>query len=220
MALLLAASAQPAQAQFAGSLNLASNDIFRGHSTSGDNPALTGSVAFDHHSGLYLGGTLSGMAGEHHGPRFNATTQFAGWATQAGRISFDAGVIHRRYSRFYTAEYARDYFEAYAGISGRDLGVRLFYSPDFDNHGRSAVYSEVNATLLSRERFSLTAHIGGLAPPKEPGEDSRSVELDWRLGLSRRFVPFTASLDLIGSNAYGDGRATHHKAMISISRVF
>lgn len=193
--------------------------MFRGNSLSGDNPGLTLGLSYDHSSGLYAGGTVTAIAGEHVGPRINGGTQYVGLAQRGFGLSFDTGIVHRSYSRRYSKEYATDYFEAYAGIAGRDIGTRFYYCPDFDGKGASSAYGEVNATFISREKWSLNGHVGGLLPPRETGHDSRMLDVDWRLGVSRSIERFSLSVDWAGAH-HQSGEETDHRLVVSISRAF
>jgi len=211
--------AAPAFAQFAGTAVVASDDMFRGRSTTDHNPALTVGVSYDHSSGLYAGGSITATAGNNVDPRIGAGTQYAGYARPVGRLSLDIGVVHRSYTRLYTAEYARDYTEGYVGISGRDIGTRFYLCPDFDGHGKPAAYAEVNATVFSDRYWTMSGHAGALRPPREHDTGQRTTTFDGRVSVARRLGPVSMSFDMVGL-AHREGGNDSARVVLSVSGAF
>jgi uncharacterized protein (TIGR02001 family) len=203
-------TAAPAAAQVGPgySLSVASDDRFRGQSTSDELPVATGTISFDHPSGGYAGLSLTAGPTRHDGPRLLRSVQYIGYARRLRPgLSLDAGVSNRIYTRQATVEYARRFTQFYVGIVGRRLSSRVFFSPNYDGNARSASYAELDALLLNRGAWSVTGHLGGLAPPSEPGRPVRRIEVDYRLGLARRVGRSAFSATLVGG---GPDEEDHH----------
>jgi uncharacterized protein (TIGR02001 family) len=218
---LLLASGAPARAELAYSGLVASDDRFRGDSTSGHRPVATVSAAYDDVRGFYLGLSFTAVAAGDYGLKPLRATQYAGYAKRLkSGLSLDLGVTHRISSHYYTGEYARDLTEAYVGLVGRRLSSHIFFSPDYDGHGGASLYGEVEALLLDRGPWSLSSHVGALVPPREDPTGSRTVELDGRLGATRRFGRTAISLNGIAATPAHDSRRWRGTALLSISHSF
>jgi hypothetical protein len=218
---LLLALATPVRAQFAFSGVIASDDRFRGDSTSGNRPVATVSAAYDDLHGAYFGISFTAVAAGEHGLKPLRSTQYAGYSKRLkSGLSLDAGITHRISSRYYTGEYARDLTEAYVGIVGRRWSSHVFFSPNYDGHGGDSLYGEVEALLLDRGKWSLSSHVGALVPPREGPAESRTAELDGRLGATRRFGRTAISLNWIAATPAHDSRRWRGTALLSISHSF
>jgi uncharacterized protein (TIGR02001 family) len=218
---LVLALAAPARAELSFSGVVASDDRFRGDSTSGHRPVATVSAAYDDVGGFYLGISFTAVAAGDYGLKPLRSTQYAGYAKRLKPgLSLDVGVTHRVSSDYYTGEYARDLTEAYVGIVGKRLSSHLFFSPDYDGHGGASVYGEVEALLLDRGQWSLSSHVGALVPPRESAGASREIELDGRIGATRRLGRTAISLNWIAATPAHDSRRWRGTALLSISHSF
>src|SRR3954452_24244533 len=133
---LLLALAAPVRAELAYSGSIASDDRYRGDSTSGQRPVASVAIAFDDFHGPYAGISFTAVAARGEGIEPLRSIQYAGYAKRLkSGLSLDVGVTHRVYSHYYTGEYGRDFSEAYVGIVGRRLSSHLFFSPDYDGYG-------------------------------------------------------------------------------------
>jgi uncharacterized protein (TIGR02001 family) len=216
---LLLALAAPARAQLAFSGTIASDDRYRGDSISGDRPVATFSIAYDDVHGPYAGISLTAVAAED-GIEPLRSVQYVGYARRLkSGVSLDIGVSHWTTSHYYTGEYGRDFTEAYVGIVGRRLSTHIFFSPNYDGRGGS-IYAEVNDLLLDRGNWSLTGHVGALAPPKEVAEPGRSLRIDGRLAATRRFGTTALSLALVGATPREDSNRWPRTILVSLTHSF
>jgi uncharacterized protein (TIGR02001 family) len=220
LAALFLALAAPARAEPAFSGTIASDDRYRGDSTSGNRPVATFSIAYDDAHGPYLGISLTAVAtGEGIEPL--RSIQYFGYAQRLkSGVSLDVGVSHWISSHYDTGAYGRDFTEAYVGIVGRRMSSHIFFSPDYDGHGGASVYAEVNDLLLDRGNWSLTGHVGALAPPREPVERRRRLEVDGRLGPTRRFGRTALSLTLVGATPSQDTDRWRRAVLVSLTHSF
>jgi uncharacterized protein (TIGR02001 family) len=218
---LLLALAAPVRAELAFSGVIATDDRFRGDSTSGNRPVATVSAAYDDVHGPYFGISFTAVAAGDYGLKPLRSTQYAGYAKRLDSgLSLDVGVIHRISSHYYSGEYARDLTEAYVGVVGRRLSSHIFFSPNYDGHGGDSLYGEVEALLLDRGKWSLSSHVGALVPPREGPAASRTIEVDGRLGATRRFGRTAISLNWVAATPANDSRRWRGTALLSISHNF
>ncbi len=216
---LFLALAVPARAQLAFSGTIASDDRYRGDSISADRPVATFSITYDDARGPYAGLSLTAVAADD-GIEPLQSVQYAGYAQRLkSGISLDVGVSHWISSHYYTGEYGRNFSEAYVGIVGRRLSSHLFFSPDYDGHG-AALYGEVDDLLLDRGNWSLTAHVGALAPPRETAEPRRSLRLDGRLAATRRFGRTALSFAFVGATPSQDSARWRRTLLVSLTHGF
>lgn len=210
-----------AHAQISGTISLASNEMFRGESVSGNDPAVSAAFSLDSDSGLFAGASASIAAGGES-PRLTSATQYAGYAIRKGQVSAEVGVIHRRYQRVVDTAYRRDYFEIYAGISTRTIKARVYVSPDYLVDGRSSYYGEVNARLLAVGKWSLDGHAGLHLIPPDIGSAKRGLRnyQDWRVQVSRPLGKVFVSAGIAGTNYPVFSPSGKARVFASISRAF
>jgi uncharacterized protein (TIGR02001 family) len=197
----------PAFGEAAFSASVATDDRFRGDSTSDHRPVASVSVAYDDIHGPYFGISLTGVATRDDGVQPLNSIQYVGYAKRLkSGLSLDVGITHRIYSHYYAGEYGKRFTEAYVGVIGRRLSSHIFYSPDYDGYGGASVYAEVDALLLDSGNWSVAGHVGALAPLS--ASRWRSAEGDWRVGATRRFGRTAVSLNWVGATParYGDRR--------------
>jgi hypothetical protein len=200
---------------------VASDDRFRGDSTSGERPVATFSIAYDDVHGPYAGISFTAVAAKGWSIEPLRSIQYVGYARRLkSGISLDVGVTHRISSHYYTGEYGRQLTEAYVGIVGRRVSSHLFFSPDYDGHGRAALYGEVEALLIDRGNWSLSSHVGALVPPREDPSQSRSIEIDGRLGAARRFGKTALSLNWVSATPAHDSKRWRGTVLVSLSHSF
>lgn len=149
------------------------------------------------------------------------SVQYAGYARRlSASLTLDVGVTNRVYSRYFTGEYGDMLFEGYVGVVGRRVSAHVYVSPDFDGLGGDSLYGEIDALLIQRGRWSLSGHIGGLIPPREPGETSAGKVLDWRLSATRTFGRLGVSLQWVGSGPDHTTSRWQSGAVLSATRSF
>lgn len=206
---------------------IASDDRFRGASTSDGRPVVTAALSLDDPSGLYGGVSVTAGGVHDEGVRLLRSVQYAGYARRvAASVSVDVGAVRRAYDRYATVEYGRSFAELYAGLVGRRVSAHLFYAPNYDGWGHDASYAQVEGTLVERGRVTLSGHLGALRPPRIEGF-GRAVTSDWRLGATWRPDQLAAvSLIWIGAgqgyDRYSENRRTGRRGalVLSVSRAF
>lgn len=170
-AIALAASlcAGAAAAQVVGSLDLASQNRYRGTATDDVGPVLRASVMADSTfafadgayagvSGLWRtrdGGLASADAMLGWSGRWNALEPFAAVDPRWG---WDAGV-HRMH---YGAGSRYDFSEAMLGLLAPNVSARVWWSPHYFGGDWASIYGEVNGNLDLDEHWRLFAHVGAL----------------------------------------------------------
>lgn len=203
------------------SLTAASDDRFRGRSISGERPVATALASYDDVRGPYAGVSVTAVATRDEGVQPLRSVQYLGYAKRLhSGLTLDAGVVSRLYTRQFTGGYADVFVEAYVGVIGRRVSGRLYLSPDFDGRGGNSAYAEVEALLFERGRWSMSGHLGLLAPPREPGQRRALKELDWRPGATRTFGRLGVSLQWVGSGPDDDTRRWQSGAVLSATRSF
>jgi uncharacterized protein (TIGR02001 family) len=218
---LSAGLSAPAFAEAAFSASVATDDRFRGDSTSDHRPVASLSVAYDDINGPYFGISLTGVATRDDGVQPLRSIQYVGYAKRLkSGLSLDLGITNRVYSHYYSGDYGRRFTEAYVGVIGRRVSSHIFFSPEHDGYGGASVYAEVDALLLDRGSWSVSGHAGALVPPRATRWRSRAIEGDWRLGATRRFGRTAVSLNWVGATParYGDRR--RGTVLLSASRSF
>jgi uncharacterized protein (TIGR02001 family) len=195
------ALAPQAQAQVSANVSLATSNVFRGESTSGDDPAASLEVSYDHPSGLFVGASVAAAFGEHD-PHFNGSTQYAGYALRRGETSLEIGVIHRDYdsSSLFDDAYSPHYFEGFVGVTRRSVRLRLYVSPDYLRDGRTTYYGELNGRLLKLGKWSINGHSGLSVIPPELGETGTRYYHDLSLQANRSYGKFALGIGVAETN--------------------
>ena len=151
-----------AQAEFSATTTLASDYVFRGISNTDGDPAIQGSMDYEHESGFYAGVWASNVkfrenAGEDAIDTVDEASieidYYAGFASELENgISWDLGALYYSYPGS-EKSFEYDYWEAMGalGYAFEDLtlepeiGTELYYSPEYFGNGGAATY--VAATL-------------------------------------------------------------------------
>lgn len=161
------------------------------------------------------------MATAHDGVQPLRSIQYIGYARRIGHgLTLDIGVTNRVYSKYFTGEYGSHLFEGYVGLVGRRVSAHVYVSPDYDGLGGDSIYGEVNALLFQRGRWSLSGHVGGLLPPREPYYTSAQKELDWRLSATRTFGRLGVSVQWVGNGPDLYTKRWQSGAVVSATRSF
>jgi uncharacterized protein (TIGR02001 family) len=187
--LLAAGPAAPARAQLGGSIAVDSDYRLRGYSYSEGRPAATLLAAYDDPSGVYLNLSATAML-SGGGPFFLGTQANIGYSRRVDPgLSVDAGLLRADYRSPERDEPGRNYTEAYVGFTGRRIGARLSYSPDYLRDGVPALYAEVNGAFEPHPDWRVGVHLGALVYPSDarPFPNSRVFNHDWRASLTRSF---------------------------------
>lgn len=209
-----------AQAQIGYSLSAASDDRYRGESTSDRLPVASFAIAYDHPSGGYAGASITIGPTREQGLRLLHSVQYVGYARRLkSGIALDVGLTNRIYDEYATFAYARRVTEGYVGLIGRTVSSHLYFTPDYDGRGRSASYLEVDTLLMHQGKWVATGHIGALAPPQEY-PIKRAIQADWRLGLTRKIGSSSVNLNWIGGSPVRSEHHWHQSLILSGSQSF
>jgi uncharacterized protein (TIGR02001 family) len=190
MALALAIAALPAttRAQASGGVTLASDYRVRGVSLTDGRGVAVASLAYDHDSGVYAGG--SAVAHDPAG-RDVRLLGWQGYAGVAGRLrtgtSWDVGVTRVEMEPYFDRRYSLEYTQAHVGLSQGDISGRLSVASGYPRKGVETAYAELNAALRPAEGWRLIGHVGlqsRLTERRSGGDDER---LDVTLGVARSF---------------------------------
>lgn len=172
---LLLPLAAAAEGQWSGSLVAASDERFRGRSLTDEHPSLRATLARDHASGLYGGGSIANAS-------FGGRTQGAlvGYGGASGAfgdgLRWDAGFTASAFSH----ERDYDYAEAYLGALGERWGLRLSYSPDCYGVGGATLYAEASLAWPLAADWQPLLHLGTL----RRADGRRGQQADARLALA------------------------------------
>jgi len=183
----------------AGTISVNSDDRYRGYSLSDGRPTATAQLSYDHASGLYLNGAVTGVA-RRDGPDLLGYQANIGFARRvSSTISLDAGLAHslNRY-RYLGTNYSASYDEAYIGANAHNISARLSYSPHYFQNGVSTLYGELEAGTQPAPKWRLSGHVGVLTYLTAPIYFESRTRYDWRLGVSRELGAFEIHTALSG----------------------
>lgn len=223
-ALGLAASAAQAEDlgqgfSVTGGATLVSDYRFRGISFSDEDPAIQGTITFNHESGFYVGTWASSI---EDSPTFGHTEVdlYAGWAKEfTPGTTVDVGVTYYTYPNGNAGP--SDYFEPYAKVS-HQLGpvkatVGAAYAFD-----QSAIANDDNLYLFTDAALAipgtpLTAkgHFGYSDGSLAPTGDYT----DWSLGLDAAVGPVTVGVAYVDTDL-GDFPLVDAGIVFSIGAAF
>ncbi len=175
--LLALVAPAPAMAQFSATATLTSELSVRGVSLGDGHPGAQVAVNYDAASGWYAGAMAAPQV--RVGDRNNATEllAFGGYAQRlSSGLSWEAGANSISFA--HGADY--NYQEAYVGLSGEQLGVRVFIAPHYYGYGGRIVYTEVYGFEPLADHLRLMAHAGVLHRLQESASD----KIDLRLALA------------------------------------
>lgn len=193
-------SATPGAAQVGAAVSIFSDDRFRGLSLSGGQPVAIVDLSYDAPSGFYAAGSGTLVASSDEHLRLLGLQLNGGYAKRLGSgLTLDAGAVHVAYSRYSGLSSARSYTEIYAGLAGKLLSSRVYFSPRYFERA-ATTYAEVDGHLPAVQDFTIEAHAGLLVPLYADHSGHSGSRYDWQVGVSRpagRFV-FHAALSAAG----------------------
>jgi uncharacterized protein (TIGR02001 family) len=206
--------AAPAAAQIGVAASILSDDRFRGFSLSDGRPVGTIDLSYDSPTGFYAAASGILVDSPNNGVRPLGLQLDGGYAAQVGAgLTADLGIVHARYSSYSRLRSGLSYTEVYAGLEGRMISSRVYFSPRYFGQGATA-YAEFNAHLPLGRDFTVQGHGGLFVPFYSYSRGSRSVaRYDWRIGVTRPAGRFILRADLDGGGPrkkyYGDYSAGH-----------
>lgn len=201
--------------------SLFSDDRFRGYSLSDSRPAAFLDFAYDDPSGVYFGGSGSGILRQGR-PEALGLEVNAGYAKSLnGETTVDVGITHSNYSRYSSTEGGNSSTELYAGVARRGLSARIYLSPHYFEAGRWTAYSEVDDTLSPARDWTFNAHIGMLVGLRSPEGEHYRTNVDWSAGVTRSLgrlsLHATWSDGLPGDDYYGSRRRSRSALVVGAS---
>ncbi|WP_331090367.1 TorF family putative porin [Phenylobacterium sp.] len=189
VALALAIAALPAttRAQVSGGVTLASDYRVRGVSLTDGRGVAVASLAYDHESGVYAGGSIVA-----HDPaeRDVRLLGWQGYAGVSGRLrtgsSWDVGVTRVDMEPYFDRRYSLEYTQVHVGLAHGDVSGRLSVASGYPRKGVETAYAELNAALRPADGWRLIGHVGLQSRLTERrGDDDE--RLDVTVGVARSF---------------------------------
>lgn len=189
VALALALAALPAmsRAQVSGGITLASDYRIRGASLTDGRGVAVASLAYDHDSGAYAGGSVVA-----HDPAYRdlRLLGWQGYAGVAGRLrtgpSWDVGVTRVDMAPYFDRRYSLEYTQVHVGLAHGDVSGRLSVASGYPRKGVETAYAELNAALRPAEDWRLLGHLGLQSRLTERGRGG-DERLDVTVGVARSF---------------------------------
>lgn len=173
---------------------------YRGRSLSDRRPTAGLTIAFDHDSGFYAGGTALAVDTAHRGVRILGYVDYLGYVRRtAFGPSVDVGVTGTKVTYYKFGRHSYHYTEVYAGLLTDHASLRLYYSPSYFGQELKTVYADLNmgAALPAESRVRVFGHLGALTPvggARYPG--SRRERYDMSAGLAARLRSSELSISL------------------------
>lgn len=180
-------SASPAAAEVGAAVSIFNDARFRGYSISNGHPVALLDVSYDEPGGFYAAASASVLVRSRGALRPLALQVNGGYAKRlSSGVTVDIGVVHSNNSQYSSTGSGKSYTEVYAGLAGKFVSSRVYFSPDYLKAGAQTLYGELDGTISPASKLRLDGHIGVLAllGRTERGDFARSG-LDWRLGISR-----------------------------------
>lgn len=226
LALFAFLSAAPAAAEVGVSVSALNDDLFRGRSLSQGRPILTADLSYDDLSGIYVGGSVTGVATRHSGAELLGFGGYAGYARRiTPGITLDAGISNTRYTRWYSGGVATDYTEFYAGIITSHVSSHIRYSPDYLGTGEASIYADLDGVLRPADKWRLNGHMGLLMQVSGPDLPATPRDrFDWRISVSREIGRFALQVGWTGvtpgKDWYADKLHSGSSPLIGATYIF
>jgi uncharacterized protein (TIGR02001 family) len=212
LAVLLLGLVGSACSQTTVSLKVESDFIFRGVSLSDSKPDASLSVDYDGTAGEYAGSSARTVEFDP-GQRQAALLAYIGYVRRAeSGLAWEVGVSAAAFGT--DSQY--DYGEVFIGVIARSWTARVYLSPSYFGSGVPSAYVELNGAIPLTSVWSLSAHVGALAPIGSTSpEASRRARFDARLGVNAAIGRWELQLARAGATrdgfhatAYTDRRIT------------
>jgi uncharacterized protein (TIGR02001 family) len=216
--------AAPADAQWTGAAGVVSDYRHRGVSFSDRRPAAQVSVAWDHASGLFVGGQATTVRLGSSALGTNVEfLYYGGYARDAGPFTWEVGMLRYDYSGP-TRLQGYGYTEVFVGASRGGFSARVFRSNrHYEQAGGSWYLQAIYAGAITDD-IQYFAHAGTLRLAPEQGRADAAVEhhVDARIGLQTLWQGFQFEAALVGTDrpdsaCYGAGRRCGFGPVVSIS---
>ena len=185
--------APPAASQIKASASLESDYRLRGISLTDGRPVVSLNLAYDHPSGVYLGGSAMAQEAAQNmggsGLKALSRVAYIGYAATWGAgQSWDIGVTDDQLSIYGSRKLSFHYTELHLGFSKDQFSAHIAYSPHYFIKGSQTVYLDVNDAIRLNADWRLFGHVGMLAPLSGPlWRQGRRERFDVQAGVSRQF---------------------------------
>ena len=144
-----------AHAELSANIGATSNYVWRGLTQTEDDAAISGGIDYAHDSGLYAGTWASNVSFD--GDKGSEVDLYGGFASSAGDLGYDLGVIHSLYPSYNDA----DFTEIYAIGSWQWLEAGVYYTVDTEAGGEDDhVYYYASASYEFMPSWSAGLTIG------------------------------------------------------------
>jgi uncharacterized protein (TIGR02001 family) len=227
LALVALGAAGRAAAQVRTTIDIESDDRYRGRSVSQGRPTAGLDLSYDAPGGAYVGAAVTVVAARHEGLQVLAGQAYAGYVARLPQgPSLDLGVTQTHYSEYYSGGEETDFTEVYAGLITRRFSTRLYYSPNYFGRHQATLYGEADTAFRPAPKWRVSAHAGVLTrisgAPIMP--DQPVTEYDWRVGLSRSVLGCEAELAWSGAGPgrdyYGGESRSRSGVVVALRRSF
>lgn len=197
----LALSSTTVLADVSGSVNYASDYLFRGISQSNGEAAIQGELRFDTEAGVYAsvwGSVIDFEEGLLDADAGSLELDYTvGFANQIGSLRYDIGVVYYDYPG--ADDSSTDFYEVFGGL-GTDFGNlavdgKVSYSDDYFGGSGKALYSEVGMGYPIGPA-TLVAHVGY----SEFDNDALTDYMDYSIGLEAKILGLDTGVHYVNTN--------------------
>lgn len=189
-------STGPAFAEIAGTIEIKSDDRYRGRSLSGGQPAITGDLSIDDAAGVYAGASITATIAGEQRAGLRGGQAYVGYAKRLkSGLTIDAGATAYAYTRRSSLDRAATYGEVYAGMTAGKVSAYFHYTPNYLGRGIPVAYVDVTVVQPLPAGFTVTAHAGLAAQTSGPARlGGTDVRYDARVALVRPFRGLEAAV--------------------------
>ena len=200
-----AAEAPASPITITGNVALVSQYRLRGVSLSDEKPALQGTITAIHDSGFYAGTFASSLSG--YGSVGGANLEldaFAGYATQVGKVTLDAGVFWYLYPGTDRTDFVEIYGSVSAPVGPVSAKLGAYYAPERDsavlgNGDNLYLYLDGNSKIPSTP-VTLKAHVGRSAGKGTYLSGPDGTIIDWMVGADGAIHGLTLGVSYVDTD--------------------
>lgn len=200
------AAATPSWGSISGSLAVTTDYIFRGQTQNHGDPALQGSLTYNHPSGLYLGVWASNIEFVNPPDKAKLETDWSiGFSNTISKFKYDVGFVYYLYPGSLESAHD-DYYEFYGKLT-YDFGFAqlmgsVYGSPEFAGEQGGTIYYNANLTV-PLPFLPLNAAISGWGGYQTYLDDAKKLTpdyWDYSIGYSMTWNNFTGDFRWIGTS--------------------
>jgi uncharacterized protein (TIGR02001 family) len=211
---------------FVGNVGGTSDYLFRGITQTRHDPAIQGSIEYDHPSGVYIGvwGSSIDFAGMNGTHAQLETDFYGGYRGSYNSLSYNIGAI----GYYYVHTDGVNYAEA-TGSLGYDFGPlnvtgSVFYSPEYTFDSGDAVYVAGDIGVPIWKSLAAGFHVGHQSIDKNVNFGTPDYT-DWGVALSAIVLGFNVRVeyhdtDLSTTDCFGGTDLCDAQGVVTVSRSF